>query len=252
MDKSPLLYRIASLFTGSTRQPIMSRINHSLARQADFGSSMSFWRCLSVVLATSIFLFSSGCDRKAVPPPPEAEPLVMNGHFPIAEPALSNAVIRGDFKETQRIVASGANINSKDALDRTPLHLAAFYGRTKTIAFLIENGAEVDAKDHIGMTPLHAAVISGRRQSVQLLLEKQANIHTQTESGQTALHLSAATGQPRLTRFLIEQGANPNQKDLDGKTPLYYAKKNYHPQTTSVLEQMTPKKTHQSQDARMR
>ena len=56
----------------------------------------------------------------------------------------------------------------------------------------------------------------------------------------------------RLTRFLIEQGANPNQKDLDGKTPLYYAKKNYHPQTTSVLEQMTPKKTQQSQDARMR
>ena len=240
------------MFAGSTKQPIMSRIDHSLTRQAHFRPPLTLRGCLTVVFVTSFFLFTSGCNKEVPPPPPETEPLVMDGHFPIAEPALSNAVIRGDFKETQRIVASGANINSKDVLDRTPLHLAAFYGRTKTIAFLIENGAEIDAKDHIGMTPLHAAVISGRRQSVQLLLEKHANIHTQTESGQTALHLSAATGQPRLTRFLIEQGANPNQKDLDGKTPLYYAKKNYHPQTTSVLEQMTPRKAPQPQDTRTR
>lgn len=230
----------------------MSRIDHSISHHAHFGSSVSIRICLTVVFATSFFLLSPGCDKKVAPPPTETEPLVMNGSFPIAEPALSNAVIRGDFKEIQRIVVSGANINSKDALDRTPLHLAAFYGRTKTIAFLIENGAEIDAKDHIGMTPLHAAVISGGRQSVQLLLEKQANIHSQTESGQTALHLSAATGQPRLTRFLIEQGESPNQKDLDGKTPLYYAKKNYHPQTTSVLEQMTPKKVPPPQNMRTR
>lgn len=227
------------LFSGSCSQKVVSRITHSMTHTRT-KPAISPLFCWTIGVAATFILLAAGCDKKVTPP--TSEPLVMNENFPIAEPALSNAVIRGDFKETQRIVASGANINSKDALDRTPLHLAAFYGRMKTIEFLISNGAEIDARDHIGMTPLHAAVISGGRQSVQLLLGKKADIHAQTETGQTALHLSAATGQPRLTRFLIEQGANPSQKDVNGKTPLHYAKKNYHPQTTSVLEQMTPRK----------
>ena len=170
------------------------------------------------------------------------EPLVVNGAFPMAEPALSNAVIRGDVADIQKNIDSGADLNPKDALDRTPLHIAAFYGRTRIIERLIASGADVNAKDHIGMTPLHAAVISGGRQSVQLLLDRQADLAAQTEAGQTALHLAAATGEPKLTKFLIERGADPQQKDFEGRIPLYYAKKNYHPQTTAVLEQTTVRK----------
>ena len=143
----------------------MSRITYSMTHTS-IKPAISPLFCWTIGVAATFILLAAGCDTK-VTPPSTPEPLVMNENFPIAEPALSNAVIRGDFKEIQRIVASGGNINSKDTLDRTPLHLAAFYGRTKTIEFLISNGAEVDARDHIGMTPLHAAVISGGRQSVQ-------------------------------------------------------------------------------------
>lgn len=196
---------------------------------------------LAIVLTITVFALAlGGCEKKSEKP--NAEPLVVNGSFPIAEPALSNAVIRGDIQEIRKIIESGSDINTKDALDRTPLHIAAFYGKVKIIEQLIVGGADINAKDHTGMTPLHAAVISGGRQSVQLLLDKQADIGARTGAGQTALHLSAATGQPKLSRFLIERGADPYKTDFDGRTPLYYAKKNFHPQTTAVLEQATAKK----------
>lgn len=197
---------------------------------------------LAISLATCFLVLTlPGCgknDEKQA----GTEALVINGSFPVAEPALSNAVIRGDLAEIQKIITNGSDINTRDALGRTPLHLAAFYGRVKIIEVLIAGGADVNAKDHTGMTPLHAAAISGGRPSVQALLDKQADIGARTEAGQTALHLSAATGQPRLTRLLIERGADPQRKDFEGRNALYYAKKNFHPQTTAVLEQFTAKK----------
>ncbi len=219
----------------------MNRFHH-LPRTSQPGFAQTKPFRLTIALAISVAVLSfSGCgkkDEKKV----DAEPLVLNGNFPVAEPALSNAVIRGDIAEIQKIIGNGTDIETKDALGRTPLHLAAFYGRVKIIELLIASGADINAKDHTDMTPLHAAAISGGRQSVQLLLDKQADIGARTEAGQTALHLAAATGQPKLSRFLIERGADPQRKDFEGRTPLYYAKKNYHPQTTAVLEQAITKK----------
>ena len=219
----------------------MIRSHHSFLQSNPWLASRTPRR-LTIAIATCLFALSfAGCgknDEKM----PDTQPLVMNGNFPVAEPALSNAVIRLDIAEIQKIIGSGADINTKDALDRTPLHIAAFYGRVKIIELLISSGSDVNAKDHTGMTPLHAAVISGGRQSVQYLLDKEADVNAQTEAGQTPLHLAAATGQPKLTKFLIERGADPQKKDFEGRIPLYYAKKNYHPQTTTVLEQATVKK----------
>ena len=200
------------------------------------------WRCPArMLLIGFVALAFAGCGDQTEKTPQDSS-LATNGTFPIAEPALSNAIIQGNLAEVRKIIDSGENLETRDALDRTPLHMAAFYGRVKTIDLLLASGADIAARDHVGMTPLHAGVISGGRQSVQLLLDKGADINAQTESGQTALHLAASTGQPKLSRFLMERGADPCKKDYDGKTPLYYAKKNFHPQTTAVLEQATGKK----------
>ena len=193
---------------------------------------------LAIGLAVAVAL--GGCsDGKETSP--KIIPPATQSNFPMTEPALSNAVIANDIAEIQKIIDAGTEVNTKDALDRTPLHLAAFYGQAKIIDLLIDHGAEVDVKDHTGLTPLLAAVISGGRTSVKALLERGADIQLANREGQTALHLAAATGQPRMTRLLIERGADVQKKDADGKTPLDYARKNFHPQTATVLEQAMKK-----------
>jgi hypothetical protein len=198
------------------------------------------------VLATTLVigllvLCSSGCEKQDENQA-SAEPSAVDDGASVAQPDLFQAVIAGNIAEIKNILDAGADINAEDVLDRTPLHMAAFYGRTKIIDLLLANGADVNAPDHTAMTPLHAAVISGGRQAAQLLLDRQANIQARNDEGQTVLHLAAATGQPTLMKFLIERGANPQAKDSEGRTPLYYAKKNYHPKTTALLEEIARKK----------
>ena len=204
---------------------------HHIARQNGFLPAF-------VLAIGLLFLGSGGCAKQEEEAPAvEAEPLVLDDSFPIAEPALSHAVIAGDIARIREMLDAGADVNAKDGLDRTPLHLAAFHGRTEIIDLLVAHGADVNARDLTATPPLHAAVIAGKQgAAVQMLLDRRADLHAVNGKGQTALHLAAATGQPRLTKFLIERGADVHKKDFDGQLPVYYAKRNHHPQTTAVLE----------------
>jgi ankyrin repeat protein len=188
-------------------------------------------------------LCSGGCGKQEEVPATQAEPPVLNDSFPVAEPDLSHAVIAKDVARVKEIIDAGADVNAKDALGRTPLHLAAFHGQTEIIDLLIAHGADVNARDLAAMSPLHAAVIAGKQgAAVQMLLDRNADLHAIDEKGQTALHLAAATGQPKLTTFLIERGADVHRTDFDGQIPVYYARKNHHPQTTAVLERAAKEK----------
>jgi ankyrin repeat protein len=51
--------------------------------------------------------------------------------IPTAASPLAMAAIRGDLAEIKALLEAGAEVNVTDALGRTPLHMAAFYGRTK-------------------------------------------------------------------------------------------------------------------------
>ena len=191
-------------------------------------------RVASLIAIAALAVACGGCGQntgKSAPPPSGAEAP------PVAESPLAKAATQGNLGDLRDQLDSGADIDSRDALGRTPLHIAAFYGWPKTTELLVSRGADVNARDRVGMTPLHAAVISGGRAEVELLLRRGADITARSEAGQTALHLSAATGQPKLSKYLIDQGADPRSQDSNGKTPLFYAEQNKHPQTIALLQQ---------------
>ncbi len=164
---------------------------------------------------------------------PEEKPL-------IAELALTQSIIRGDLVAAQTLLADENNeedIHETDALGRTALHIAAFYGQTEIAAFLLEKGIAIENTDEIGMRALHAAALSGGRAMTQFLIEHGALIDAQSNAGQSALHLAAATGQPKLSQLLLEFGANSTLKDQSGKTPEDYARQNKHPITMKTLRE---------------
>ena len=195
-------------------------------------------RLLALVVCGTLLLGVSACGKRT-----ENNTAVVKEELSsVAESPLARAAIQADLDELQALVDAGADLNAKDALGRTALHMAAFYGQLKVTELLIDRGADVNVKDRVGMTPLHVAVLSGGRQEVELLLEKKAGINIKSDAGQTALHLAAAAGQQKLSKFLIEHGGDPKILDTDGKPPLFYAIQNKHPQTTALLKQYSDEK----------
>ena len=62
-----------------------------------------------------------------------------------------------NINKIKRLIASGANVNAKNKLGVTPLHVAVLRDNTAIAKFLIDSGADVSAKNKWDQTPLHLA-----------------------------------------------------------------------------------------------
>ncbi|MHA1381970.1 MAG: ankyrin repeat domain-containing protein, partial [Candidatus Helarchaeota archaeon] len=79
-------------------------------------------------------------------------------------------------------------VNEKDKYDHTPLHIAAFYGKSEIAKLLIENGADVYKKNNFGETPLDIAKKLNNNKEIIELLEKYQKKETETRTpGEDAL-----------------------------------------------------------------
>ena len=118
-----------------------------------------------------------------------------------------------------------SNVNVRADDGKTPLHLAARYGRVEVVRVLLEHGASVGAEDNEGKNSLHLAAISGSVDTVRVLLEPEhgANVSAEDNEGKTPLHLAANSGRDEVVRVLFEHGANVSVEDNQGRTPLHLA-----------------------------
>jgi hypothetical protein len=67
------------------------------------------------------------------------------------------------------LLSKGAKINATDRTGATPLHTAAWWGRTDVAQVLIASGAKVNATDQKGRTPLAVAQERKNDEVVELL-----------------------------------------------------------------------------------
>ena len=160
-------------------------------------------------------------------------------------PDLHKAVKDGDADRVRELLDAGADVNvresSKDRLQYTPLHWAAYLGDREIAEILISRGADLDAEDPAYSTPLYLAAEEGYPKVVEFLISKGAEVNVKSSwSGYTPLH-RAAWGPVALRKhigggtvweaelnenyleivgMLLEKGAKVNARDNDGKTAL--------------------------------
>ncbi len=119
----------------------------------------------------------------------------------------------------------------------TPLHLAAFFGRTDAARLLIERGARVEtvSRNPSAHTPLHVAAARGHRDVAELLLARGAAASAPAGGGWTPLHLAAGAGHADVAALLIARGADTRAREGQGRTPLEIAEATHHAKVAGLL-----------------
>ncbi|KAI8485278.1 hypothetical protein Bbelb_370250 [Branchiostoma belcheri] len=90
------------------------------------------------------------------------------------------------------------------AVQDTPLHWAALWGRTETCELLIRHGADVMARNGAKDTPLHKAATEGHTDTCELLIRHEADVTARDREGRTP---SQVADDKDIRRFLKNRGA---------------------------------------------
>lgn len=101
----------------------------------------------------------------------------------------------------------------------SPLHNAAFWGRTDAIDVLLEGGANPNvAGGLVDSTPLHKAAARGHADSIARLLKGGADPKAVDASGETPLHEAATGGVPSLQARHTSRRSPPYLKRVQTRT----------------------------------
>lgn len=151
---------------------------------------------------------------------------------------LQVATWNGFCNATEILLAVGANVNTKDHLERTPLHRGTEGGHEAVVSLLmLEGKADVNAKDQFKRTALHLAAEMGYESIARLLvLEGKADTNITDEFGWTALHWAATKGHEAIAKLLVVEGkAHADAKSRRGETALRLATNRGHKAVMKLL-----------------
>lgn len=153
--------------------------------------------CLAVVAA---LLLSGGGTSLAQVPPTTTEVQAYQG--------LHQAAWRGDTPRLKMLIAAGANLDARDGLGRTPLHVATYARQREAVTALAKAGANLDRLEDDRYDAVTIAAVADDVPTLALLLSLGASPgQTTSRYDGTALIAAAHLGHDEVVRRLIAAGA---------------------------------------------
>uniref|UniRef100_A0A8D1K6A6 Ankyrin repeat and SOCS box containing 13 n=2 Tax=Sus scrofa TaxID=9823 RepID=A0A8D1K6A6_PIG len=154
--------------------------------------------------------------------------------FWVERTPVHEAAQRGETRQLQQLIESGACVNQVTVDSITPLHAASLQGQAQCVQLLLAAGAQVDARNIDGSTPLCDACASGSVECVKLLLSYGAKVNPPLYTA-SPLHEACMSGSSECVRLLIDVGANLEAHDCHFGTPLHVACAREHLDCVKVL-----------------
>jgi ankyrin repeat protein len=94
-----------------------------------------------------------------------------------------------------------------DLNGNTLLHFLP-YGAAETLKFLLQQRVNVNRKNKLGCSPLHLAASAGNLEVLKLLLKSGADVNAQNDLGGTPLYFAMFYKQFAVAEFLKRNGAD--------------------------------------------
>ena len=136
---------------------------------------------------------------------------IVNENVTIVEELLKIGCNPNNLQIVKIFVQHNADTNYIDKMmekSKSPLHYAVLQRHIGMVKELLKHGAEVDSEDNFQYTPLMDALEENQLQIANLLLKYGANINHCCKGGVTALHIASSLGHIETIEFLLENGAN--------------------------------------------
>jgi len=154
---------------------------------------------------------------------------------------LDQAVVDGDIERVKTEIAAGVDINSKNRMGWTLLHIAINKKHTEIAQLLIDKGADVNIRDNRGRSPVHLAVETGQKAIVEALIAKGADLNAMDSRADNALSLARKNNHTEITELLLKNGAKEPDLSLLQGDRLYSLPggrpgSNYNQDTTSSYQ----------------
>lgn len=124
-----------------------------------------------------------------------------------------------------------------DRYGHSSLAVAAMKGMHDTIGEILHHGANVELKNYVGATPLHIAAGHGQLEAATVLIQSKANVNSRDDHlGYTPLHEASHVGHAALVSLLLEARAHHLQKDARGRKPSDVAMELGHVDITNLIQ----------------
>jgi ankyrin repeat protein len=134
---------------------------------------------------------------------------------------LHIAVLRNQLRMVQLLIACpGVQLEARDSLQNTPLYHACKDGSLEVAQALVEAGADINSRNEMERTPAFAA--TAHVPVLEFLVSKGADLSARDRHDWTILHVAVEGGKVEAAEFLCQHGLDVNAKEgLDGWTPLH-------------------------------
>jgi ankyrin repeat protein len=138
---------------------------------------------------------------------------------------LSHAAVQGSASIVKVLLDAGADVNSLDSINQSPVHLATIWGKHEAVEVLVEAGADLGSDETVGWSPLTIAADEGYLKCTRLLLEGKAN--TEVRRGKwTPLRYAGFNKDVEMCQLLLDYKADPNTRGNDSGAPIICVRAN--------------------------
>ncbi|MEM7465866.1 MAG: ankyrin repeat domain-containing protein, partial [Pseudomonadota bacterium] len=130
------------------------------------------------------------------------------------------------------------DVDPTDIWENTLLHFAAKYNQAPAVYFLASKGADLEVKNAVDHTPLLVAAKEGATEAAKILIQQGASVGSADIEGRTVLFWAIASEKPELVALLLRHGAKPDRLiELNGNqtSPRNYANNHNNPIMKEVI-----------------